>query len=321
MNGAPAMSTLRRDAMKARRTLVVDGRRYAYFSLDAASESLGDIARLPFSLKVLLENLLRWEDGASVTRADIRAAADWLNDKGKAGREIAFRPTRVLMQDFTGVPAMVDLAAMRAAIIALGGDAAAINPLIPVDLVIDHSVSVDFYGDPDALRRNMALEFQRNRERYAFLRWSQSAFDKFRVAPPGAGICHQVNCEYLAQVVWTRPNDMDRDGELAFPDTLVGTDSHTTMVNGLAVLGWGVGGIEAEAVMLGQPVSMPIPEVVGFRLTGGVREGVTATDVVLTVTQILRKAGVVGKFVEFCGPGVAAHALADRVSIANMAPD
>ena len=306
------------DTLKTRRILDVHGHSYDYFSLAAAQESLGDLSRLPFCLKVLLENLLRWEDGRSVTVADIKAVAAWLTDLGKAGHEIAYRPARVLMQDFTGVPAVVDLAAMRDAVVARGGDAAGINPLIPVDLVIDHSVMVDFYGTQTALERNMDLEFQRNGERYAFLRWGQHAFDNFRVVPPGTGICHQVNCEYLAQVVWTTQQD---GAQLAYPDTLVGTDSHTTMVNGLAVLGWGVGGIEAEAAMLGQPVSMLIPEVVGLRLTGSIRDGITATDVVLTVTEILRQAGVVGKFVEFFGPGLDALALADRLTIANMAPE
>jgi len=306
------------DTLETRRTLDVDGRRYDYFSLAAAEGSLGPLSRLPFSLKVLLENLLRWEDGRSVTVNDIKAVAAWLGDQGKAEREIAYRPARVLMQDFTGVPAVVDLAAMRDAVVARGGDPSSINPLIPVDLVIDHSVMVDFYGTQTALGQNMGLEFLRNGERYAFLRWGQHAFNNFRVVPPGTGICHQVNCEYLAEVVWT---SRDGDTELAYPDTLVGTDSHTTMVNGLAVLGWGVGGIEAEAAMLGQPISMLIPEVVGVRLIGSTREGITATDVVLTVTQILREAGVVGKFVEFFGPGIDALALADRLTIANMAPE
>jgi len=312
------MSNTGHDTLKTRRTLDVEGRRYDYFSLAAAHDSLGELSRLPFSVKVLLENLLRWEDGRSVTVDDIKAVAAWLGDLGKAEREIAYRPARVLMQDFTGVPAVVDLAAMRDAVVARGGDASSINPLIPVDLVIDHSVMVDFYGTQAALKQNMDLEFQRNGERYAFLRWGQHAFDNFRVVPPGTGICHQVNCEYLAQVVWTSP---DGDTELAYPDTLVGTDSHTTMVNGLAVLGWGVGGIEAEAAMLGQPISMLIPEVVGFRLSGSIQEGITATDVVLTVTEILRKAGVVGKFVEFFGPGIESLALPDRLTIANMAPE
>jgi aconitate hydratase len=298
--------------------LNIDGKTFDYFSLDAAAKAgLGDISSLPASLKVLLENLLRCEDGRTVTVDDIKAIAAWLTRR-TSDREIAFRPARVLMQDFTGVPAVVDLAAMRDAVVGLGGDPRKINPLSPVDLVIDHSVMVDYYARPDALAKNTDLEFQRNGERYAFLRWGQTAFDNFRVVPPGTGICHQVNCEYLARVVWT---DGDGDHTVAYPDTLVGTDSHTTMVNGLSVLGWGVGGIEAEAAMLGQPISMLIPEVVGFRLTGGIKEGVTATDVVLTVTQMLRKAGVVGKFVEFFGPGLDALGLADRLTIANMAPE
>jgi len=307
------------DTLKTRRALNVDGSSYVYYSLDAAAKAkLGDIARLPFSLKVLLENLLRWEDGRTVTVEDVKAIAEWLGNRGKAEREIAYRPARVLMQDFTGVPAVVDLAAMRDAVVGLGGNPAQVNPLSPVDLVIDHSVMVDFYGSPDALKKNIEMEFERNGERYAFLRWGQTAFNNFRVVPPGTGICHQVNCEYLAQVIWSAKDGKD---EVAYPDTLVGTDSHTTMVNGLAVLGWGVGGIEAEACMLGQPTSMLIPEVVGMKLTGAAREGVTATDVVLTVTQMLRKKGVVGKFVEFYGPGVAALALTDRMTIANMAPE
>ena len=311
------MSAHGQNALKTRRTLSIDGKDFDYFSLEAATAWLGNISRLPFSLKVLLENLLRHQDGRSVTAEDIQAIADWQLSRSST-REIAYRPARVLMQDFTGVPAVVDLAAMRDAVVALGGDANKINPLTPVDLVIDHSVMIDYYGTPDALEKNIALEFQRNGERYAFLRWGQTAFDNFRVVPPGTGICHQVNCEYLAQVVWTA----EKDGTtLAYPDTLVGTDSHTTMVNGLAVLGWGVGGIEAEAAMLGQPVSMLIPEVVGVKLTGVIREGVTATDVVLTVTQMLRKRGVVGKFVEFFGPGLDALGLADRLTIANMAPE
>ena len=313
------MSITGHDTLKTRRTLTVDGASYDYFSLKAAKDALGDTSRLPFTLKVLLENLLRYEDGRSVTVDDVKAVADWLNNKGKAEREIAYRPARVLMQDFTGVPAVVDLAAMRDAVVALGGNADKINPLSPVDLVIDHSVMIDFYGNPEALTKNMELEFQRNNERYAFLRWGQGAFKNFRVVPPGTGICHQVNCEYLAKVVWVREDD---DGKvIAYPDTLVGTDSHTTMVNGMAVLGWGVGGIEAEAAMLGQPISMLIPEVVGFKLVGTPKEGITATDVVLTVTQMLRKKGVVGKFVEFFGPGLGALALSDRLTIANMAPE
>lgn len=303
-----------RDTLNTRRTLVVDDQSYDYFDLAAAAETIGDVSRLPFSLKVLLENLLRFEDGRSVTADDIRAVAAWTTDRGRAGHEIAFRPARVLMQDFTGVPAVVDLAAMRDAMADLGGDPARINPQVPVDLVIDHSVMVDSWGGPDSLARNMELEFARNGERYAFLRWGQGAFDNFRVVPPGTGICHQVNCEYLAQVAWSA------DG-LVYPDTLVGTDSHTTMVGGMAVLGWGVGGIEAEAAMLGQPLSMLIPEVVGFRLSGSLREGVTATDLVLTVTEMLRAKGVVGKFVEFFGPGLSSMALPDRLTIGNMAPE
>ncbi|WP_299440499.1 aconitate hydratase AcnA [uncultured Rhodospira sp.] len=304
------------DTLQTRRALSVGGRKVDYFALSEAG--LGDISRLPFSLKVLLENLLRHEDGRSVTVDDIKAVAAWLETRSST-REIAYRPARVLMQDFTGVPAVVDLAAMREAMTALGGDPKRINPLSPVDLVIDHSVMVDFYASPDALARNIDKEFERNGERYAFLRWGQTAFDNFRVVPPGVGICHQVNLEYLARTVWTSP---DQTGaEVAYPDTLVGTDSHTTMINGLGVLGWGVGGIEAEAAMLGQPVSMLIPEVVGFKLTGALREGTTATDLVLTVTQMLRGRGVVGKFVEYFGPGLAAMPLADRATIANMAPE
>ena len=308
----PAIGQTRLDS---RRTLTIGGTSYDYFSLKAAEAVIGDTTRLPFAMKVLLENLLRFEDGRTVTGADIQAAADWIKDRGKAEREIAFRPARVLMQDFTGVPAIVDLAAMRDAVAAMGGDPARINPLSPVDLVIDHSVMIDYYGTPQALGQNIALEYSRNGERYAFLRWGQTAFDNFRVVPPGTGICHQVNCEYLAQVVWLGA------GNVVYPDTLVGTDSHTTMVNGMAVLGWGVGGIEAEAAMLGQPISMLIPEVVGFKLTGSIKEGITATDVVLTVTQMLRKKGVVGKFVEFYGPGLEALTLPDRLTIANMAPE
>ena len=310
------------NSFDARRTLEAGGKSYTYFSLPAAAENGlnglgGDIARLPFSLKVLLENMLRYEDGASVTADDIRAFGAWL-DRRTSSREIAYRPARVLMQDFTGVPAVVDLAAMRDAIAQLGGDPKKINPLVPVDLVIDHSVSIDHFGTPDAFRRNVEREFERNRERYEFLRWGATAFDNFRVVPPGTGICHQVNVEYLAQTVWSG----EEGGEaIAYPDTCVGTDSHTTMVNGLAVLGWGVGGIEAEAAMLGQPVSMLIPEVIGFRLTGTLREGATATDLVLTVTQMLRARGVVGKFVEFFGAGLDRLSLADKATISNMAPE
>jgi aconitate hydratase len=304
--------------LNTRRTLGVDGRDYDYFSLNAAAEAgLGDISRLPFSLKVLLENLLRYEDGISVTVDDVRAMAAWLEAQ-RSDREIAYRPARVLMQDFTGVPAVVDLAAMRDAMVALGGDPDRINPLSTADLVIDHSVQVDSFGSGSAFDSNVAKEMARNGERYAFLRWGQESFDNFRVVPPGTGICHQVNLENLAQTVWTG----EVDGRtIAYPDTVVGTDSHTTMINGLAVLGWGVGGIEAEAAMLGQPVSMLIPEVVGFKLTGSLGEGSTATDLVLTVVEMLRAQGVVGKFVEFHGPGLDHLALADRATIANMAPE
>jgi aconitate hydratase len=313
------MSVVGHDSLKARRTLSVGGKSYDYFSLEAAAQAagLGDISRLPFAMKVLLENLVRLENGRTVTLDDIKAVAEWLKTQ-RSEREIAFRPARVLMQDFTGVPAVVDLAAMRDAMAKLGGDPKRINPLSPVDLVIDHSVMVDVFGSPKAFGENVKLEFERNGERYAFLKWGQAAFDNFRVVPPGTGICHQVNLEYLAQVVWTT----DESGKtIAYPDTLVGTDSHTTMVNGLAVLGWGVGGIEAEAAMLGQPISMVLPEVVGFKLTGKLREGATATDLVLTVTQMLRKKGVVGRFVEFYGPGLGNLALADRATIGNMAPE
>ncbi len=306
------------DSFRSRKTLTVEGKPYEYFSLpDDEANGLPGITALPYSLKVLLENLLRFEDGVSVSADDIRAMAQWLVEKNST-REIAFRPARVLMQDFTGVPAVVDLAAMRDAISSLNGDTAKINPLVPVDLVIDHSVMVDSFGSPRSLEVNADLEYQRNKERYEFLRWGSRAFANFRVVPPGTGICHQVNLEYLAQTVWTR-----EEGGVtqAFPDTLVGTDSHTTMVNGLAVLGWGVGGIEAEAAMLGQPLSMLLPEVVGFKLTGELREGVTATDLVLTVTQMLRKKGVVGKFVEFFGPGLNAMSVPDRATLANMAPE
>jgi len=313
------LSVIGHDSLKTRRTLSVGGKQYDYFSLEAAATAagLGDISRLPFSLKVLLENLVRLENGRTVTIDDIKAVAEWLKTK-TSEREIAFRPARVLMQDLTGVPAVVDLAAMREAMAKLGGDPKRINPLSPVDLVIDHSVMVDNFGTKDAFQKNVKIEFERNGERYAFLRWGQGAFDNFRVVPPGTGICHQVNLEYLAQVVCTT----DENGRtIAYPDTLVGTDSHTTMINGLAVLGWGVGGIEAEAAMLGQPISMVLPEVVGVRLTGALREGATATDLVLTVTQLLRKRGVVGRFVEFFGPGIASLALADRATIGNMAPE
>ncbi len=306
------------DSFNARRRFKLGAREYRYMSLAAAAKAgLAGIARLPFSLKVLLENLLRHEDGRSVRHDDIAAIAAWLDER-RSDREIAFRPARVLMQDFTGVPAVVDLAAMRDAMAKLKRDPKAINPLSPVDLVIDHSVMVDAFGNKSAFKENVEHEYKRNGERYAFLRWGQKAFDSFQVVPPGTGICHQVNLEYLAQCIWSKK---DADGRWAFPDTLVGTDSHTTMVNGLAVLGWGVGGIEAEAAMLGQPISMLIPEVIGFRLEGRLSEGATATDLVLTVTEMLRKKGVVGKFVEFYGPGIADLTLADRATIANMAPE
>lgn len=305
------------DSLKSLKTLDVNSKTYHYFSLPDAARTLGDLDKLPMSLKVLLENLLRWEDNRTVTGDDLKAIADWLTER-KSRREIQYRPARVLMQDFTGVPAVVDLAAMRAAVAKAGGDPQRINPLSPVDLVIDHSVMVDRFGDDKAFGENVDIEMQRNGERYAFLRWGQNAFDNFSVVPPGTGICHQVNLEYLGRTVWTK----EEDGRTyAFPDTLVGTDSHTTMINGLGVLGWGVGGIEAEAAMLGQPVSMLIPEVIGFKLTGKLREGITATDLVLTVTQMLRKKGVVGKFVEFYGDGLADLPLADRATIANMAPE
>jgi len=307
------------DTLKSRRTLTVDGKAYDYFDIGAAAKAagLGDVSRLPFSLKVLLENLVRLENGRTVTVDDIKALGAWLNTKS-SDREIAFRPARVLMQDLTGVPAVVDLAAMRQAMVDLGGDPKKINPLSPVDLVIDHSVQIDNFATKAAFDQNVKTEFERNGERYRFLSWGQQAFENFRLVPPGTGICHQVNLEYLAQVVWTT----DEGGKtIAYPDTLVGTDSHTTMVNGLSVLGWGVGGIEAEAAMLGQPISMLIPEVVGMKFTGKLREGATATDLVLTVTQMLRSRGVVGRFVEFFGPGLAELALADRATIGNMAPE
>jgi aconitate hydratase len=309
------------NSFNACQTLTVGGRTYTYYSLaEAERNGLAGISRLPFSMKVLLENLLRYEDGRTVTKADIEAVAAWVDNRGKTEKEIAYRPARVLMQDFTGVPAVVDLAAMRDAMKGLGGDPRLINPQVPVDLVIDHSFVTDEFGTPLALARNVELEYQRNLERYRFLKWGQTAFANFSVVPPGTGICHQVNLEFLSQTVWTRRNEADGT-EIAYPDTLVGTDSHTTMVNGLAVLGWGVGGIEAEAAMLGQPISMLIPEVVGFRLSGKLREGVTATDLVLTVTQMLRKKGVVGKFVEFYGPGLNDMPVADRATIGNMAPE
>jgi len=307
------------DSLSTRRDLTVGRKKYAYYSLPAAEEAgLTGIGRLPRSMKVLLENLLRNEDGVSVTEADLKAVAAWIENKGAVEHEIAFRPARVLMQDFTGVPAVVDLAAMRDAMAALGADPAKINPLNPVDLVIDHSVMVDHFGTPGAFNQNVEREYERNIERYKFLRWGSSAFNNFRVVPPGTGICHQVNLENLAQTVWTIA---EGKATVAYPDTVVGTDSHTTMINGLAVLGWGVGGIEAEAAMLGQPIPMLIPEVIGFKLSGAMPEGTTATDLVLTVTQMLRKKGVVGKFVEFFGPALPNMTIEDQATIANMAPE
>ena len=314
------------DSFRCCKTLKVGSKTFAYFSLPTAEKNgLKGISRLPFSMKVLLENLLRNEDGRTVTKEDIKAVADWLKNKSSE-HEIAFRPARVLMQDFTGVPAVVDLAAMRDAMKMLGGDPKKINPLVPVDLVIDHSVAVTFFGNNLAFKKNVDEEYRQNQERYKFLKWAQRSFDNFRVVPPGTGICHQVNLEYLSQTVWTKKDKVKADGkaatmEVAYPDTLVGTDSHTTMVNGLSVLGWGVGGIEAEAAMLGQPLSMVLPEVIGFRLSGKLKEGVTATDLVLTVTEMLRKRGVVGKFVEFFGPGLASLTIADRATLGNMSPE
>ena len=313
--------TVGQDTAKTRKTLQVGDQSVSYYSIPAAQAAgLGDFSRLPAALKVVLENLLRFEDGGfSVSVEDIKAFGEWAKQGGKNPREIAYRPARVLMQDFTGVPAVVDLAAMRDGIKALGGNPKQINPLVPVDLVIDHSVMIDEFGNPRAFQKNVDLEYQRNMERYQFLKWGQNAFNNFRVVPPGTGICHQVNVEYLAQTVWS---DTDQNGDtVAYPDTLVGTDSHTTMVNGLAVLGWGVGGIEAEAAMLGQPISMLIPEVVGFELTGEMVEGTTGTDLVLKVVEMLRKHGVVGKFVEFYGEGLDKLPLAQRSTIANMAPE
>jgi len=314
------------DSFRCCKTLQVGSKSYAYFSLPTAERNgLKGISRLPFSMKVLLENLLRNEDGRSVTKDDIKAVAEWLKTK-TSEREIAFRPARVLMQDFTGVPAVVDLAAMRDAMKPLGGDPKKINPQVPVDLVIDHSVAVTFFGSNQAFKKNVEEEYRQNQERYKFLKWAQRSFDNFSVVPPGTGICHQVNLEYLSRVVWNRKDKVKVDGkqatmEVAYPDTLVGTDSHTTMVNGLSVLGWGVGGIEAEAAMLGQPLSMVLPEVIGFKLVGKLKEGVTATDLVLTVTEMLRKRGVVGKFVEFFGPGLSNLTIADRATLGNMSPE
>ncbi len=309
------------DSLKTRREISAGGKTYAYYSIPAAEQAgAGSLSKLPAALKVVLENMLRFEDdGRTVSVDDIKAFGEWADKGGKNPREIAYRPARVLMQDFTGVPAVVDLAAMRDGIVALGGDAEKINPLNPVDLVIDHSVMIDEFGNPRAFQMNVDREYERNLERYTFLKWGQNAFNNFRVVPPGTGICHQVNLEYLAQTVWT---DTDQGGaEVAYPDTLVGTDSHTTMVNGAAVLGWGVGGIEAEAAMLGQPISMLIPEVIGFELTGQMVEGTTGTDLVLKVVEMLREKGVVGKFVEFYGAGLDSLPLADRATIANMAPE
>lgn len=316
------MTAIGQDTLKTRTSLSTGGKSYDYYSLAKASEQLGDISRLPFSMKVLLENLLRFEDGVTVTRDDIQAIVDWQKER-RSDREIQYRPARVLMQDFTGVPCVVDLAAMRDAMTKLGGNPEKINPQVPVHLVIDHSVMVDEFGTPQAFGENVDLEYERNIERYEFLKWGSKALDNFQVVPPGTGICHQVNLEYIGQAVWSSASSGDHgDGTMiAYPDTLVGTDSHTTMINGLGVLGWGVGGIEAEAAMLGQPVSMLIPEVVGFKLLGKLNEGITATDLVLTVTQMLRAKGVVGRFVEFFGPGLSSMTLADRATIANMAPE
>ena len=314
------------DSFRCCKTLQVGSKTYAYFSLPIAERNgLKGISRLPFSMKVLLENLLRNEDGRTVTKDDIKAFAEWLKTK-TSEHEFAFRPARVLMQDFTGVPAVVDLAAMRDAMKHLGGDPKKINPQVPVDLVIDHSVAVTFFGNNAAFKKNVDEEYRQNQERYKFLKWAQRSFDNFSVVPPGTGICHQVNLEYLSRVVWHRKEKVKADGkaatmEVAYPDTLVGTDSHTTMVNGLSVLGWGVGGIEAEAAMLGQPLSMVLPEVIGFKFAGKLKEGVTATDLVLTVTEMLRKRGVVGKFVEFFGPGLAHLTIADRATLGNMSPE
>ncbi|MEM6494522.1 MAG: aconitate hydratase AcnA, partial [Pseudomonadota bacterium] len=313
------MTQIGTDTLATRSTLNVQGKEYAYYSLAKAAEQLGDVSKLPNSMKVLLENLLRFEDeGFTVGREHVQAIVDWQSDP-VTGNEIQYRPARVLLQDFTGVPCVVDLAAMRDAIKKLGGDTAKINPQVPVNLVIDHSVMVDEFGHPQAMEANMALEYERNAERYDFLKWGSKSFENFSAVPPGTGICHQVNLEHIAQGIWSSPDETG--AMVAYPDTCVGTDSHTTMINGLGVLGWGVGGIEAEAAMLGQPISMLIPEVVGFKLTGRMAEGVTATDLVLTCVQMLREVGVVGRFVEFYGSGVANLTLADRATIANMAPE
>ncbi len=314
------MTAVGQDSLGTRSTLNVGGKSYAYYSLKKAAAKLGDVSRLPFSMKVLLENLLRFEDGGfTVSTADAQALVDWQKNPSESQNEIQYRPARVLLQDFTGVPCVVDLAAMRDAIAKLGGDTSKINPLVPVHLVIDHSVMVDEFGHPKAFEQNVEIEYYRNGERYDFLKWGSKSLDNFKAVPPGTGICHQVNLEHIAQAVWT---STDGDGvTVAYPDTCVGTDSHTTMINGLGVLGWGVGGIEAEAAMLGQPVSMLIPEVVGFKLTGSLNEGITATDLVLTATEMLRKHGVVGRFVEYYGPGLASLTLADRATLANMAPE
>ncbi|MFM6830374.1 MAG: aconitate hydratase AcnA, partial [Novosphingobium sp.] len=314
------MTQVGQDTLGARSTMNVGGKEFAYYALSKASEKFGDISRLPFSMKVLLENLLRFEDGGfTVSTGDVQAIVDWQKNPTESNSEIQYRPARVLLQDFTGVPCVVDLAAMRDAIATLGGDTTKINPLVPVNLVIDHSVMVDEFGHPKAFEENMEIEYQRNMERYDFLKWGSKSLNNFYAVPPCTGICHQVNLENIAQAVWT---STDQNGvTVAYPDTCVGTDSHTTMINGLGVLGWGVGGIEAEAAMLGQPVSMLIPEVVGFKMVGEMKEGVTATDLVLTATNMLRKHGVVGRFVEYYGPGLASLSLADRATLANMAPE
>ncbi|MCK5385129.1 MAG: aconitate hydratase, partial [Alphaproteobacteria bacterium] len=312
------MAQISKDTLKTKKSLSVDGKKYHYYSLEAAQKEIGDISRLPHTLKILLENLLRNEDGHTVRKDDILAVAAWQEEK-TSSHEIAFKPARVLMQDFTGVPAVADMAAMREAMADLGDNPGKINPLVPVDLVIDHSAMVDKFGTSCASQANLAREFERNGERYAFLKWGKQVFDNFRVVPPGTGICHQINLEYLAQSVWL--DERYPKKPFIYPDTLVGTASHTTMVNALAVLGWGVGGIEAEGVMLGQPLSMLIPEVVGFKITSHIKEGVTATDIALRVTQMLCKMGVVGKFVEFYGEGLDTLSLADRATISNMAPE